>query len=78
MVGQESFGFHTDLQFISDEQRFQLEEHLMVEIKEHKNHLNSQPCSGFIHDVLFIDDNGIIATVSDFKEPGNLEIKRKE
>lgn len=77
-VGEESFGFNSKLQYINNEQLFQLEERLMEEIKEHKHHLNPQPQTGFIHGVWFEDDNGNIGTISDFKKPGNLIIRRTD
>lgn len=74
-VGEETFGFETDLQIVSDEALFSLEEHLMEEIKGHKHHLNPQPRCGYIHDVVFEDDNKLIATVKDFTKLGNLILK---
>ena len=77
-VGSKCYGFETQLHYIDKEHMFQLEEHLMMEIKEHKHHLNPQPCTGYIHEVVFIDDNGIVGTIKDFKTVGNLIIENHE
>ena len=77
-VGEEAFSYESKLQFLNKEHLFILEEHLREEIKEHKHHLNPQPRTGYIHDVEFVDDNGIVGTISDFITPGNLTIKENE
>ena len=77
-VGEETYTYASSLHIISDEQLFQFEEHLMEDIKHHKQHLNPRPRSGHIHDVEFIDDNGVKATVCDLKKHGNLKINTIE
>lgn len=78
MVGDAQFSFDTNLQYVSENQLFQLEEKLLMEIKEHKHFLAKQLSNGIIHDVYFEDDKGIIGTVKDFKEFGNLIIKKNK
>ena len=73
-VGEVTFSYHSQLHIISDEQLFQFEELLMEEIKSHKHHLNTQPTAGFIHDVEFVDDNGLRASIPDFMKIGNLKL----
>ena len=77
MVGNQEYYFETNLQIISKEQLFQVEEHLMEEAKEHKIHLNPQPKFGYIHNLIFEDDNGFVAKVADFKKPGNMSVYKK-
>ena len=76
--GKESFSFETELQYDPQNESpdFQLEEHLMMEIKEHKLHLNPQSLGGFIHDVVFRDDNGVVAKITDFINLGNIVIRK--
>jgi hypothetical protein len=76
--GKDCFSFETELQYDPEIESpdFQLEEHLMMEIKEHKLHLNPQPLGCYIHDVVFQDDNGVIAEVTDFIKLGNIVIRK--
>ena len=74
-VGEESFTFSSHLNIITDEELFQFTEHLMEEIKNHKHHLNPQPRTGYIHDVEFVDNNGMTVSIRDFIDIGNLNVK---
>ena len=73
-VGEQTFCFETNFDIIPEENLFRAEEQLMEIIKEHKHHLDPIPKSGFIHDVVYVSQNGIKATIKDFVKPRNLEL----
>ena len=73
MIGNEVLGFETELQYTSEEDEFKLGEKLLVEIKEHLSHVKSYLQKGYIHDVVFKDNNGIIAKAKNFKDINTLK-----
>ncbi len=77
--GKETYSFETELQYDSNVEspEFQLEEHLRMEIKEHKRHLDQQPENGYIRDVVFEDDSGLKAQITDFINIGNIIITKR-
>lgn len=74
MVGEALFSFESNLQYVSGGE-FQLEEKLLMEIKEHKHYLTEQLQKGYIHDVLFDDEQGIKGTIDSFEELGKMKFE---
>lgn len=75
-IGKAQFSFETNLQYVSEEQIFQLEEKLLMEIKQHKRFLTEQLNNGYIHDVVFEDEHGYKGKVNSFEELGNMKIEK--
>ncbi|MBO6287177.1 MAG: hypothetical protein J6M94_01145 [Prevotella sp.] len=75
MVGEALFSFESNLQYVSGGE-FQLEEKLLMEIKEHKHYLTEQLQKGYIHDVVFEDEHGYKGKVNSFEELGNMKIEK--